>query len=265
MYSPGYFPIPGDEALRLARIDDYEIVDRGPERELDRITQLAAKLFDVPMCAISIIGKDTQWFASRQGVDLASTPRDAAFCSRTIMADDPLVVLDATQDAAFKANPLVTGKPGIRFYAGAPLIVEDDVHLGALCLMDERPHARFDAEKRALLHELAAVVAESLVRRREESRNRRRRDEESRALTDERSGLIRETERIAAQQSALGELVGAIDALTKEARMLALNSAIEAARHGREGQAFAAIAGEIGKLVSNSQAAAARARALLSR
>lgn len=263
MYSRGYYPVPHDEATRLARLDEYDVHGRESEHEFDQLTRLATRLFDVPICLISIIGKDTQWLVSHEGLDIDSTPRDAAFCSRTIMADQPLVVLDATKDGSFADNPLVTGDPSVRFYAGAPLIVDDDVRLGALCLMDKRPHDRFDARQRGLLRDLAAIVAQRLVLRREVFRKRRTQDERTQVLNDRYDDQLREADRTAQQQIALRKLIEDIDALMRESHMLAINSAVEAARHGQEGRAFATIAAAMKTLASSTRAAAARAREVM--
>ena len=113
-------PEPAREAERLALLHSLRVLDSGSEDAFDRITGLAAKLFDVPMALVSLIDADRQYFKSRQGLAAPETSRDTAFCAYAVLPDAPdvFVVLDASKDRRFMFNPLVTGPPDLRFYAG---------------------------------------------------------------------------------------------------------------------------------------------------
>ncbi|WP_217424901.1 GGDEF domain-containing protein [Pandoraea soli] len=166
--APRHDPISGkplDETERLAALRRYEILDTPPEPAFDRIVRLASYLFGAPMSLVSLIDESRQWFKARQGIDTPQTPRSMAFCAHAILGDDVFVVTDARADRRFADNPLVTGEPNIRFYAGAPLRTPEGHRLGTLCVMDRRPRT-LDDEKRALLADLSALVVDALELRR---------------------------------------------------------------------------------------------------
>lgn len=149
---------PGSEEHRLEVMHSYELLGSQPEPDFDQFTELAAGLFGVPICLISLTGAEEQWLKSRHGMTESSAPRATSFCVHTLTMHEPLVVLDATADARFRDNPFVTGEPHIRFYAGAPLIDDEGVHLGAFCVIDSNPRERFTREERDLLTRLATMV-----------------------------------------------------------------------------------------------------------
>ncbi|WP_374622295.1 GGDEF domain-containing protein [Pandoraea sp.] len=154
-----------DEAERLAALRRYAILDTPPEPAFDRIVRLASHLLGAPISLVSLIDESRQWFKARQGLEVSQTPRSIAFCAHAILGDDVLVVPDARADRRFADNPLVTGAPNIRFYAGAPLRTPEGHRLGTLCVLDRRPHT-LDDEKRALLADLSALVVDALELRR---------------------------------------------------------------------------------------------------
>lgn len=154
--------MPDQESARLAALGAYDILDTPPEAAFDRITALASDLFDAPMCAVSLIDVDRQWFKSRVGLEDSETPRSQSFCDHAMRDDVVMVVTDATRDARFSANPLVTGGPAIRFYAGAPLRTRGGVNLGALCVIDTKPRADLTAKEKHRLATLAQVVVDEL-------------------------------------------------------------------------------------------------------
>lgn len=158
-------PVPENESARLAALLELDILDTLPEDAIDRITRLAARILGVPIALVSLVDSDRQWFKSRVGLDAPETHRDLAFCAHAIMRDDVMVVSDATKDWRFANNPLVTGPPDIRFYAGAPLILRDGVRLGTLCAIDTKPRD-LSHEDEVALRDLAAVVVDELQLRR---------------------------------------------------------------------------------------------------
>ena len=138
------------------------ILDSLPEPAFDRVTQLAAKLFEVPIALVSLVDQDRQWFKSRVGLDIAETPRCMAFCAHAILSDSPLIVPDATADARFSDNPLVTSPGGIRFYAGVPIQSPDGYSLGTLCVIDTSPRLNWQASQTDFLLQLGAIVMDEL-------------------------------------------------------------------------------------------------------
>lgn len=143
-------PIPRDEPERLAELRAYRILDTPPETAFDQITALAAQICDAPIALLSLVDADRQWFKSKVGSLPAQTPREVAFCAHAIMGRDLFLVRDAVKDQRFAHNPLVTARPGIRFYAGMPLASPRDHALGALCVMDRVPRALTAQQARAL-------------------------------------------------------------------------------------------------------------------
>lgn len=160
-----YGASPDEEAARLAALRRYEILDTVPEPAFERIVRLASYVVGAPISLISLIDETRQWFKARQGLDAAQTPRSMAFCAHAILGDEVLVVPDARADRRFADNPLVTGEPNIRFYAGAPLRTPEGHRLGTLCVIDRRART-LDDEKRALLADLSALVVDALELRR---------------------------------------------------------------------------------------------------
>jgi signal transduction histidine kinase len=154
-------PLPENEFDRLAQLCAYEILDTGRDPRFERIISLAAAIFEVPICLVSLVDGARQWFKAKIGLSETQTPRDVAFCGHTILSDEALVIEDAKLDPRFADNPLVTGAPYIRFYAGAPLIVATGYRLGTLCIIDTKPRS-IDISQVRQLKALAAVVADSL-------------------------------------------------------------------------------------------------------
>jgi len=165
-------PIPEREPERLAALARYEILDTPAERSFDELTALAAQILYVPMADVALVDADRQWIKSRHGTDAVETPRGHGFASHVVTAESLLIVSDARVDARFKANPSVTGRPGVRFYAGAPLVTPDGYVLGALGCYDLVPRHPGDAQVRAL-ESLARQVSDQLELRRQLTERRR--------------------------------------------------------------------------------------------
>jgi len=158
------------ENERIAALEEYDALDAQldarAELGLKEITDLAARLFNVPMALITLVDRTRQTFVAATGTDICGTDRDVSFCSHAIAINDLLIVPDATLDPRFAGNPLVTGEIGIRFYAGAPLRSPTGHVLGTLCLLDTRPRTGLSAQQRRDLKSLAVLTLEKLENRR---------------------------------------------------------------------------------------------------
>lgn len=150
-----------DEAGRTAALDRYAVLDTPPAEPFDKITSLVKNVLKAPICAVSLIDRDRQWFKSIVGLDVAETTRSVSFCTHTIKHEKPLVIANAEEDPCFKDNPLVVGPPYIRSYAGAPLRTPDGYNVGALCVIDTVPRSFTDAQL-AILSSFAALVVDEL-------------------------------------------------------------------------------------------------------
>jgi len=150
-------PLPANEADRLHSLRALQIVDTPPEERFDRIVRITARIFEAPICYISFVEEDRQWFKSRQGVCAMGSPRSQSFCAHAILGDEPLVIQNTQDDDRFRFNPMVTGEMGIRFYAGAPVRSPDGFKIGTLCLMDTTPRVLMP-DRIALLKEMALLV-----------------------------------------------------------------------------------------------------------
>ena len=139
-----------DEAARLTALRSYRILDTDAEQSFDDLTLLASQICNAPIAAISLIDDHRQWFKSRVGLEMTEVPREIAFCTHAIGQESMLVVPDARADERFRDNPLVTGEPHVRFYAGAPLVTPDGHALGTLCVVDRVPRTLSAGERQAL-------------------------------------------------------------------------------------------------------------------
>jgi signal transduction histidine kinase len=124
---------------RLKALEDYAIMDTPAERELDEVVELASKICGKPISLISLLDGQRQWFKAKVGLEVSETPIGIAFCKYAIEGNDVFIVNDATKDERFAENPLVTGSPDIRFYAGTPLTTPEGQNIGTLCVIDNKP------------------------------------------------------------------------------------------------------------------------------
>jgi len=154
-------PRPPDEADRVRRLHSSGLLDSAAEERFDRFTRIAAALFDVPIALVSLVDGERQWFKSRVGLETRETDRDRAFCAHAILGNDVMQVQDALADERFADNPLVTGEPRVRFYAGAPLALGDGSAVGTFCVIDHRAR-NFDESQLKLLHDLSKLVAREI-------------------------------------------------------------------------------------------------------
>ena len=154
------------EAERQAALDRYAVLDSLPEAEFDDVTAVAASICSTPIALVSLIDDDRQWFKSKVGISATETPRDISFCGHAIGAAGTLfVVPDTHEDERFHDNPLVTGEPYLRFYAGVQLRTPDGFCLGTLCIADRKPR-QLTPEQEHSLRALARIVMRSLGTRR---------------------------------------------------------------------------------------------------
>lgn len=159
--------IPADDAQRLQALRELLILDTPPEERFDRIARFAAEEFEVESALVNLVDADRQWTKASSGERPADVPRAESFCSHTILQPETLEVEDASLDPRFHDNPMVTGAPHLRFYAGAPLRLRNGATVGAFCLSDSRPR-RLDRIGHAILTTLRDLVVEELERRQQE-------------------------------------------------------------------------------------------------
>ena len=175
------------EVERLTQLRRYEILDTAPEEVFDDFTILAAQICGTPISLISLVDAERQWFKSKVGLTDTQSPRELAFCDHAIRTPDVMEVPDATLDPRFSANPLVTGAPDIRFYAGSPLVAPDGSRIGTLCVIDRVPRHLSDAQRAALARLGRQIIVQLELRL-------SRRDLEARtAAAEQAEALMRDT------------------------------------------------------------------------
>jgi hypothetical protein len=166
-----------EELNRLQALRSYLLLDSEREEQFERLTALASRIMDVPIALVSLVDLGRQWFMSNRGLgDIRETPRSSAFCSHAIISkDEVLIIKDAKKDPRFVKNPLVTGPPFVRFYAGAPLETPEGYKLGTFCIIDTKPWPQgLSLDGKQNLREFAGMAVEVMISR----RKRREREEE---------------------------------------------------------------------------------------
>lgn len=241
------YPIAADERGRLAELARYRILDTAPEQVFDDTVTLARSLFGVSTSLVSLVDDERQWFKARAGLDACETGRDVAFCTYAILGDGVMVVPDARADARFSANPLVTGAPFIRFYAGAPLRTPAGHTIGTLCIFDPEPRPEgLGALDRRHLALLARIVVERLDARRVQLE----RETEAQALRQA-------ADRLSAAATALDGEAGTLAALARNGAHKSDAAALGVSRLVSIGEEVdrdvAGIAGDIAAAASNAQ------------
>src|SRR6185312_13164708 len=154
-------PVPKDEAARIAALHDLQVLDTGPEADFDDIVALASEVCAAPISLVSLVDAKRQWFKAKIGLDAGQSEREVSFCAHAILGRDLMVVPDARADSRFADNPYVQTTPGVRFYAGAPLVTSDGTALGTLCVVDYKPH-RLTLDEMRALRALAKQISEYL-------------------------------------------------------------------------------------------------------
>ena len=183
-------PLPSDEDARLRELSCYGLLDTPPEPAFDRVTRLAARIFQVPVSLISLVDREREWFKSHHGTSVESDSREHAICAYTILEPRTLVVPDTTLDERFRDNFSVVCPGGVRFYAGAPLTTPNGFRVGTLCIVDNQPR-EFTAADVAVLEDFAQIVMDEMNLRLVSERNlaelerRKRADLSLRATRDE--------------------------------------------------------------------------------
>ena len=155
---------PPDETERLRLLASLDLQNSDAEEVFDRVTRLASRLLKVPIALFSLVGEHRQYFKSRVGMDLREMPREHSLCGHAILQDQPLVVTDATSDARFADNPLVTGPPDIRFYAGVPIRTRGGLAIGTLCAIGTEARV-LSADELCILIDLADIVQQEVQAR----------------------------------------------------------------------------------------------------
>lgn len=154
-------PVPLNETARLIGLHSLRILDTSREKRYDRITRIAQRTFGVEICLISLVDTNRQWFKSRQGLDACETDREISFCGHAILDEQTFVIPDASKDERFADNPLVSGEPNIRFYAGCPIHAPAGERIGTLCIIDSKPR-EFSEDDQSILQDLGCMVDDEL-------------------------------------------------------------------------------------------------------
>ena len=157
--------LPVGEDQRIQVLQGLNILDTQPSADFDDITTLAAHFFAAKFALVSFVDTDRAWFKAKHGLDACEVPRMGGFRGHAILADGVFVVMDARKDVRFADNAFVAGPPHLRFYAGAPIIV-DGAAIGTLCLLDDEPRQLFDEGDCEHLEKFARIAASCVIKRR---------------------------------------------------------------------------------------------------
>lgn len=150
-----------NEVSRLMALYQLDLLDSHSDHRFQRVVELATHIAGCPIGLVSLIDKDRQWFKAKVGIEVNQTSRDISFCGHTIQANQPLIVADTTSDERFSDNPLVTGEPHIRFYAGIPLTMNSGHNIGTLCVINTKAQV-LDNSQIARLVDLANILVDEI-------------------------------------------------------------------------------------------------------
>jgi len=153
--------MPTKEELRLSKLKSLELLDSEPDDFFNAITSIASTILNSPISLISLVDENRQWFKSKHGMDASETPRDISFCTHAVESGEQLIIENALDDERFSKNPLVTGDPNIRFYAGIPIKSVEGYSLGTLCVIDNKPKIP-SARELAALNDLAQLATKEI-------------------------------------------------------------------------------------------------------
>ena len=213
MKSAGMHPF---ENERLAALFDLNVLDTGRESVFDNIAELAALICHTPIALVTLVDGTRQWFKAVVGLTAQETSRDVAFCAHAILGSEPLIVEDALADERFHDNPLVTGEPGIRFYAGSPLVTHSGLPLGTLCAIDRVPRTLTPGQRRALDILSTQVVAHLEIRKMIATL-----EKETRAHLEESSSILRSLAALAHDLRApFSSIIGLTELLAEDLSIL---------------------------------------------
>lgn len=155
-------PTPENDAERVEFLESLSLLDSAPDKNFDRINLLTQKIFNTPIAAVTLLDSDRQWFKCVVGLDEDETSRDVAICNYTIAQESIFEVTDLSEHPELRNNPLVSGEPHLRYYAGAPLVVKG-FKLGSLCILDFAPRSPLSERERSILTDLAALVVREIT------------------------------------------------------------------------------------------------------
>jgi GAF domain-containing protein len=155
--------LPPDEQGRLKKVISLGLLDTKPEERFDAITKAAVEQLHVPIATVTIVDEKREWYKSCQGLDMTEAPREVSFCAHAMLSSEIFIVEDTLKDERFKDNPMVTGYPHIRFYAGVSLHSQEGIAIGVFCIKDTKPRTLSPAEI-ATLMELASMAEKELNR-----------------------------------------------------------------------------------------------------
>jgi len=156
--------MPIDEPERLEALHRLKVLDTPREPVFDRIVAVAAQVFEAPIALLNLVAEHRQWAKATYGLDFCQSDRRDAFCAHTILEDELLLIEDAMADDRFYRNPFVVDRPGVRFYAGAPITTAEGHRVGSLCVIDQKPRYPTEAQRQAL-QELAEIAATQMETR----------------------------------------------------------------------------------------------------
>ncbi len=223
--------MPENEDARMDAVRRYAVLDTPPDGAFDRITTLAARLFDVPISIVSIVDHDRIWFKSHHGIEVQEIGRDAGLCASAVCQNEPWIVVDAGVDVRTIDNPLVAGELGLRFYFGVPLTTADGFNLGTLNVIDVEPREVSEQEV-ATLEDLAAIVMDELELRLDARRTLEASRQRALELNDEVvQGLA--LAQLSLQAGRAGAAQAAVEGTLHAAQAIVAELLKNAGEHGR--------------------------------